>query len=97
MAGIDKIPGYVTLKEIALMATMNLRVSDDLLAELRAQAEAEGKTVDELAEEALRKGLQEHAWQDLLAYGGETGRASGYAEEDVPRIVKEWRREQRRQ
>ena len=78
------------------MATQNnLHVPDDLLAELRAKADAEGKSVDELAEEALRKGLEEGAWQDLLAYGQEMGRKSGYTEKDVPRLVKEWRREQR--
>ena len=72
-----------------------IHVSDELLAELQAKSQAEGKTVDELAEEALRKGLAERAWQDLLEYGRERGRASGYTEEDVPRLVKEWRREQR--
>jgi predicted transcriptional regulator len=78
------------------MTTQNsIHVSDELLAELQAKAQAEGKTVDELAEEALRKGLEERSWQDLLAYGGERGRASGFAEGDVPRVVKEWRREQR--
>jgi predicted transcriptional regulator len=78
------------------MQTQNsIHVSDELLAELQAKAEAEGKTVDELAEEALRKGLEERAWQNLLEYGRETGRASGYTEDDVPRLVKEWRREQR--
>jgi hypothetical protein len=40
------------------MATQtNLHVPDELLAELRSKAAAEGKTVDELAEEALRKHL----------------------------------------
>jgi hypothetical protein len=78
------------------MATQNnVHVSDALLAELQAQAQAEGKTVDELAEEALRKGLEERSWQELLTYGQEQGRASGYNEEDVPKVVKEWRREQR--
>ena len=72
------------------MATQNvIHVSDELLAELRAKAEAEGKTVDELAEAALRKGLEEQSWEDLLAYGRERGRASGYTEEDVPRIVRD--------
>lgn len=75
------------------MATQNsVHVSDELLAELRARAAAEGKTVDELAEEALRKGLEEQQWQDLLAYGRETGRASGYTEADVPEIVANRRR-----
>lgn len=77
------------------MATINVHVSDELLAELQSKAAAEGKTVDQLAGEALRKGLEEQSWQDLLAYGRERGRASGYTEEDVPRVVKEWRREQR--
>jgi predicted transcriptional regulator len=77
------------------MATINVHVSDELLAELQSKAATEGKTVDQLAGEALRKGLEEQSWQDLLAYGRERGRASGYTEEDVPRVVKEWRREQR--
>jgi predicted transcriptional regulator len=77
------------------MATINVYVSDELPAELQSKAAAEGKTVDQLAGEALRKGLEEQSWQDLLAYGRERGRASGYTEEDVPRVVKEWRREQR--
>src|SRR5260370_42210008 len=75
------------------MATQNsIHVSDELLAELQAKAGAEGKTVDELAEEALRKGLEDRAWQDLLAYGLQTGRESGYTEADVPEIVKNRRR-----
>jgi hypothetical protein len=78
------------------MATQNtIHVSDELLAELRAKAAAEGKTVDELAEMALRKGLEEVVWQDLLAYGRENGQRSGYKESDVPDLVREWRREQR--
>jgi hypothetical protein len=74
----------------------NLHVSDELMSELRTKAEAEGKTVDELAEAALRKGLEERAWQDLLAYGRERGEASGYSEEEVPEIVRENRARHRR-
>jgi hypothetical protein len=49
-----------------------------------AMAAAEGKAVDEVAEEALRTGLEERQWQELFAYGRETGRASGDSEADVP-------------
>ena len=77
------------------MASINLHVPEELLAELQAKAAAEGKTVDEKATEALRKGLEESTWQDLLQYGRETGQRSGYKEEDVPRLIKEWRRERR--
>jgi hypothetical protein len=78
------------------MATQNnLHVPDELLAELQSKAEAEGKTVDKLAEETLRKGLEDRAWQELLAYGQERGLASGYTEEDVPRVVRENRQRHR--
>ena len=77
------------------MASNIIHVSDELLADLQEKALAEGWSVDELAEKALRKGLEEQRWQDLLAYGRQTGRASGFNEEDVPRLVKEWRHEQR--
>jgi predicted transcriptional regulator len=73
----------------------SIHVSDELLAELRAKAQVSGKTVDELAEEALRRGLEEQSWQDLLAYGFEKGRSSGYTEDDVTRVVRE-NRERRR-
>ena len=77
------------------MATINVHVSDELLAELQSKAKAEGKTIDELAEAALRKGLEDQSWQDLLVYGLERGRASGYTEEDVPRVLRENRRRHR--
>jgi hypothetical protein len=78
------------------MATQNsIHISDELLAELRAKAQTAGKTVDELAEETLRRGLEEQSWQDLVAYGLERGRASGYTEEDVPEVVRENRRRHR--
>lgn len=78
------------------MAVQNtIHVSDELLAELTSKAAAEGKTVDQLAEEALRKGLEDRSWQELLAYGLERGRASGYTEEDVPDVVRENRRRHR--
>jgi hypothetical protein len=75
------------------MATQNnVHVSDELLAQLQSKALGAGKTVDELTEEALRKGLEEQSWEDLLAYGLKTGRESGYTEADVPGIVKARRR-----
>ena len=72
------------------MSTQNvIHISAEILAELRAKAAAEGTTVDELAEDALRKGLEERSWQDLIAYGHERGRASGYTEDDVVDVVRD--------
>jgi hypothetical protein len=79
-----------------MAAQNNIRVPDDLLAQLQTKARAEGKSVDQLAEEALRKGLQESSWQDLLDYGRARGQAKGFSEEQAPDVVHEWREEQRR-
>lgn len=77
------------------MAAIELHVSDEVIAELRSKAEARGTSMDDLAAEALRRGLEEQSWIELLAYGRERGRASGYTEEEVPAIVNDWRKEQR--
>src|SRR6266700_3178437 len=84
--------GTLTYKEVAMATQNSIHVSDELLAELQAKAAAEGRTVDELAEEALRKGLGDRAWQHLLEYGRQTGRASCYTEADVPDIVRNRRK-----
>jgi hypothetical protein len=45
-----------------VMATQNgIHVSDELLAELQAKSAVEGKTVDELAEEALASEQSENS------------------------------------
>jgi len=75
------------------MATQNIiHVPDDLLAELQAEAQATGKTVDQLAEEALRKGLEDRKWQDLLDYGRQRGAASGFTEDQAADVVHQWRK-----
>ena len=73
----------------------NLHIPDELLTQLQAKAAAEGKTLEEITEETIRAGLRERSWEETLAYGRERGRASGIPEDQVPDIVKEWRREQR--
>ena len=78
------------------MATQNnLHVSDDLLTELQSKAAAEGKTVDEVVEDAFRQYLEKDQWQSLVASKREAARARGLTEADVPRLVEEARRERR--
>jgi len=67
----------------------NLHIPDELLARLQTKAQSEGRTVDEIAEETLRIGLEDRLWQELLTYGLDRGRASGYTEDDVSRVVRE--------
>ena len=79
------------------MATHNIPISDDLWAALQARSQAEGKAIEELAEEALRKGLEDVVWQSLLAYGAECGRGVGFREDEAADVVHAWREDQRGQ
>lgn len=46
------------------MATnTNIRIPDELLAQLQATAAAEGKTVNDLAEEAVKQHLTRRFWE----------------------------------
>ena len=58
---------------------------------MREKAAAEGKSVDGFATEALKKGLEEQSWQDLLEYGRERGHLAGFTEEHAADVVHEWR------
>jgi hypothetical protein len=75
------------------MATHQISISEDLWAQLRARSEAEGKAIEELAEAALRRGLEDATWADLLAYGEERGRALGFSEDQAADVVHAWRKE----
>ena len=74
---------------------MQVTLSDELVERLQAAAQVEGKTLEQWLDDTVKARADDRQWRDLLAYGRETGRSSGYTEEDVPQIVKVWRREQR--
>ncbi len=76
------------------MATQHtIQVSDELLAELQSKASAEGKTVDELAEEALRQLLDRRALVSLVNRGRAHAQRVGRKHSDAVRAVREIRRE----
>lgn len=72
----------------------NVRLPEDLLAELEAQAAPRGLTVDELAVETLREGLREQSWRAKVARWSGYGKASGFTADQVPDVVDQWRNEQ---
>lgn len=54
-----------------------ITLADDLFQQIRQRAEAEGKTVDEAANDVMRFGLSEDRWRKLL------GRGRAYSREMV--------------
>lgn len=73
----------------------SIDVPPALLAEIKAAAEAERRTADELVREAVERYLEDRRWKGLLAYGEERARSLGLTEADVPRLIAESRQEKR--
>ena len=75
------------------MATQNtIQISDELLAELRSRASVEGKTVDELAEEALRRQLNHEGLNALAKRGRDFAKRGHRKAADAVTAVREIRR-----
>jgi len=66
-----------------------------LVAEIRAAADEEKRSAQEVVSEAIERYLKSRRWQRIFAYGEERARALGLSEEDIPRLIAESRQEQR--
>ncbi len=73
----------------------NIAIPPSLLAEIQAAAEEEKRPAEEVLREAIERYLRNRRWQRILAYGEERARALGLTEADVPRLIAEYRQEQR--
>lgn len=79
--------------------TLNIVLPEELLKQTDALAKKEFRNRSELIREALRQYVQkteQEEWEDLLRYGQARGRKLGIkSEEDVAKIVQDFRRENR--
>ena len=76
-------------------AARNVTLTAELFEQVAERAQAEGKTPDEVANEAIGFALREGRWGKLLAYGKRQSTALGLTESDVPRLIAESRHERR--
>jgi hypothetical protein len=93
---VPTVAGSDTLKQAAdngrmPMPDKNLSVSGELLTQLEARAEVEGRTVDELAEEAVRRLLLRKDLRSFVTQNSKDAQANGLTESDVPRLTAEYR------
>ena len=75
------------------MTDAKVLLSEELIHEMEETAHAQNRKPAEVLEEAVRKYLDEQSWQAFVGNAEERNRAKGLAEEDVPRLVSEVRRE----
>jgi hypothetical protein len=72
-----------------------LAIPPALLAEIQAEAEKEHRPALDLLQDAVQRYLRAKRWQKIHAYGEERAKALSLTEEDVPRLIAEYRQEQR--
>jgi hypothetical protein len=72
-----------------------ITLGDDLFAEVSEQARAEGRTPDDLVAEATRMMLNVRRIDAIVAQNRQDMEAMGLTEEDVPRLIAEYRKERR--
>jgi hypothetical protein len=85
------------------MTPKNIALEPDLLEQVGKLAQEEGNTADELANQILGTLLEirkqaeasDRRWQKLMEYGNGQAQKLGIKEEDVDRLIHEWRAEQR--
>jgi hypothetical protein len=77
------------------MTDKNLSVSGELFTQLEARAEVEGRTVDELAEEVVRRLLLRKGLRSFVTQNRKDAEADGLTASDVPRLTGEYRNETR--
>ncbi|MEO7271305.1 MAG: ribbon-helix-helix protein, CopG family [Vicinamibacterales bacterium] len=82
------------------MTPKNIALAEDVLARVRQLAAAEGKTPDELIEEAATKLLDARQTvgnlRSFVARNRQRAEAQGLKESDTPRLIAESRAERRR-
>ena len=79
------------------MAANNISLPEPLLAEIQSAAEAQHRTADELAADAIRQYLEQQSWMQFVERNERRAKAMGITEDDVDRLIKEYRTENRQE
>jgi len=75
------------------MAAGNISLPEPLLAEIQSAAEAQHRTADELAADAIRQYLKEQSWVQFVERNESRAKEMGITEGDVDRLITEYRAE----
>jgi hypothetical protein len=75
--------------------TRTVTLTDELYEQASQEAQAEGKTTDEITRDALIAYLAVRQLDRLQEYGQQRANELGLTEADIPRLIAEARRESR--
>ena len=79
-----------------MRANRDIKLPSELWSRIVETARAEGRTVDDLLEEAVRRLLQIRGLRSFVARNREIAKERGLSEDDVPRLIAESRNERAR-
>jgi predicted transcriptional regulator len=74
---------------------VSITLPPEMLSRATALAKKENRTMSELVREALRQYERHRWWEETNAYGRARAKALGIREEDVDRVIHEYRQEKR--
>ena len=77
-------------------AQKTVPIPAELFDRIEEEAQLEGKTIEEFLELAVERYLATARLQRLQRYGAQRARELGLSEDDVPRLISEYRNERRR-
>jgi metal-responsive CopG/Arc/MetJ family transcriptional regulator len=75
------------------MAAGNISLPEPLLAELQSAAQAEHRTADEVVADAVRVYLENQSWAQFVERNERREKEMGITENDVDRLIAEYRAE----
>lgn len=75
--------------------TRTVTLTDELYEQAAREAQAEGRTTDEITRDALTSYLALRQLERLQQYGQERASELGLTEADIPRLIADTRRESR--
>jgi len=75
---------------------ISLSILPEMAEKIKELMKKEGRTRSELIREALRRYIEEQEWKEIYRYGEIKTKEKGIREEDVDRIIHEYREEKRK-
>lgn len=70
-------------------------LSPELIQQIEEAARTQNRKAADLLQEAVKQYLDRQSWEEFVGRNEQRARDMGLAEEDVPRLVEEYRREKR--
>jgi hypothetical protein len=85
-----------TIVRTPMQPQKTVPIPAELFDRIEEEARLEGKSLEEFLEAAVQRYLATSRLQRLQRYGAQRARELGLTEDDIPRLISEYRNERRR-